>query len=133
MNLLGWAPILCLTSRTTVTSARIQDEDACYGARNLRVFSRVQKGTPGFTHKGCVIQRVSLGAASDVTVILEMRQSIRDLFSRSSSLEVIDLHRGPHSKCFNNAEEHIINNVPWIMRNIKINCCKSIPYLFSEI
>ena len=28
------------------------------------------------THKGCVMQRVSLGALSDVTVVLWMRQSI---------------------------------------------------------
>ena len=68
--------ILCLTSRTTVTSARIPDEDACHRARNLCVFSRVQKGTPGLTHKGCVLQRFSLGALSDVTVVLGMRQSI---------------------------------------------------------
>ena len=46
-------------------------------ARNLCVFSRVQKGTPGLAHKGCVLQRVSLGALSDVMVILEMRQSIQ--------------------------------------------------------
>ena len=37
--------ILCLTLRTTVTSARIPDKDACDRARNLCVFSRVQKGT----------------------------------------------------------------------------------------
>ena len=30
--------ILCLTSRTTVTSARIPVEDACYSAHNLCVF-----------------------------------------------------------------------------------------------
>ena len=35
-----------------------------------------QKGTPGFTHKVCFLQRVFLGAASDVTVVLGMRQSI---------------------------------------------------------
>ena len=62
--------ILCLTPRTTVTSARIPDKDACHRARNLNVFSRVQKGTPGLTHKGCVLQRVSLGALSDVTGVL---------------------------------------------------------------
>ena len=45
-------------------------------ARNLCVFSCVQKGTLGLTHKGCVLQRVSLGALSDVTVILGMRHSI---------------------------------------------------------
>ena len=57
---LFWS-ILCLTSRTTVTSARIPDENACHRARNLCVISRVQKGTPGLTHKGCVLQRVYLG------------------------------------------------------------------------
>ena len=61
--------ILCLTSRTTVTSVRIR-------ARNVCVFSHVQKATPGLTHKGCVLQRVSLGSLSDVTVVLGMRQSI---------------------------------------------------------
>ena len=60
---------------TTVTSARIP-EDACYRARNLCVFSRVQKGTPRLTHKGWVLQRVFLDATSDVTVVLGMRQSI---------------------------------------------------------
>ena len=69
-------PILCLTSRTTVTSARILEEDACHRVRNLCVFSLVQKGTPGLTHIGCVLQRVSLGAPSDVTVVLGVRQSI---------------------------------------------------------
>ena len=68
--------ILCLTSRTTVTSARIPEEDACHRARNLCVFSHVQKGTPGLTHKLCVLQRLSFSALSDVTVVLEMRQSI---------------------------------------------------------
>ena len=58
-------PILCLIPRTTVTSARIPDKDACHRTRNLCVVSRVQKGTPGLTHKGCVLQRVSLGALSD--------------------------------------------------------------------
>ena len=41
--------ILCLTSRTTVTSARILEEDACHRARNLCVFSHVQKATPGLS------------------------------------------------------------------------------------
>ena len=50
--------ILCLTSRTTVTSACIPVEDARHRARNLCVFSRIQKGTPGLSHKGCVSQRV---------------------------------------------------------------------------
>ena len=68
----GQGSILCLTSRTTVTSARILDEDACHRAH----ISRVQKGTPGLTHKGCVFQRISLGALSDVMVVLGMRKSI---------------------------------------------------------
>ena len=59
-----------------MTSARIPEEDACYRARNLCVFSRVQKGTPRLTHNGCVLQRVFLDASSDVTVVLGMRQSI---------------------------------------------------------
>ena len=71
--------ILCLTSRTTVTSACIPVEDACYRARNLCVFPRVQKVTPGLTHKGCVLQRVSFSAISDVTVVLGIRQSIGSL------------------------------------------------------
>ena len=68
--------ILCLKSRTTMTSVRILEEDTCHRARNLCIFSRVQKGIPGLTHKWCVLQRVSLGALRDVTVVLGMRQSI---------------------------------------------------------
>ena len=67
--------ILCLASRTTVTSARIPEEDAYHRARNLCVFSRVHKGTPELVHKGCVLQHVSLNELSDVTVVLGMRQS----------------------------------------------------------
>ena len=59
-----------------MTSARIPEEDACHSVRNLCVFSRVQKGTQGLTHKDCVLQRVSLDALSDVMVVLEVRQSI---------------------------------------------------------
>ena len=59
-----------------MTSARIPEEDACHRAHNLCVFSRVQKGTPRLTHKWCVLQRVSFGALSDVTIVLWMRQSI---------------------------------------------------------
>ena len=58
-----------------MTSVRILDEDACY--RATYIFSRVQKGTPELTHTGCVLQRVSLGALSDITVTLGMRQSIQ--------------------------------------------------------
>ena len=70
--------ILCLTSRTTVTSARIPEEDACHRARNLSVFSHVQKGTPGLTHKGCALQHLFLDGFSDVTVVLGMRQYSED-------------------------------------------------------
>ena len=54
--------ILCLTSRTTVTSARTPEDDACHRVRNLCVFSHVQKGTPGLTRKrmrlvACILER----------------------------------------------------------------------------
>ena len=52
------------------------EEDACHRARNLCVFSRVQKGTQRLTHKRCVLQHVFLDAISDVTVVLGVRQSI---------------------------------------------------------
>ena len=52
------------------------DVSAYSWGRHLYVFSRVQKGTQRLTHKGCVLQRASLGAISDVTVVLGMRQSI---------------------------------------------------------
>ena len=68
--------ILCLAWRTTVTSACITQEDACYRARHFCVSSRVKKGTPGLTHKGCVQQRVYFGVLSGVTVVLGVRQSI---------------------------------------------------------
>ena len=32
-------------------SSRIPEEDDCHRARNLCVISRIQKGTPGLTHK----------------------------------------------------------------------------------
>ena len=44
-------------------TARIPDEDPCYHARNLCVFSHAQKGTPGLTHTGYVLQCVSLGVS----------------------------------------------------------------------
>ena len=40
------------------------------------------------THKGCVLQRVSLGALSDVMVILGMRQSIVLLFVATTTKNV---------------------------------------------
>ena len=73
---LEWS-ILCLTSRTTVTSARIPEEDACPIAysRGRCLSSRVQL-VCFLTRSLCVLQRVSLGALSDITVVLGMRQSI---------------------------------------------------------
>ena len=59
-----------------MTSACIPEKDACYRARNLCVLFCILKGTPGLTHKGCVLQRVSLSALTDVTVVLGIRQSI---------------------------------------------------------
>ena len=41
----------------------------------------IKKGTPGLMHKGCVLQRVSLDALSDVTVVIGMRQSIGGILS----------------------------------------------------
>ena len=74
--LILFVSILCLTWRTTVTSVCIPEEDACHRASNFCAFLRVQKGILGLTHEGCVLQRVSLGALSDVTFVLGMRQSI---------------------------------------------------------
>ena len=67
--------ILCLTPRTTVMSARIPDIDACHRARNLCIFSSVQKEHRDWRIRD-VLQRVSLCALSDVTVVLGMRPSI---------------------------------------------------------
>ena len=53
------------------------------------VFSHVQKGTLGLTHIGCVLQRVSLGALSDVTVVLGMRQSIMLSLISSSKISLV--------------------------------------------
>ena len=72
--------IHCLSTGTTVTSARIPVADACYCSLNLCVFSHVQTGTPGLTHKGCILQRVHLGALSDVMAVLVMRQSLHPVF-----------------------------------------------------
>ena len=80
--------ILCLTSRTTVTSARIPEEDACIRTRNLCVPHAFKKEHRDLTHKGCVLQRVSLGALSDVTVVLGMRQSIETVNTSSLILTI---------------------------------------------
>ena len=70
----------CSVYASSVMSARIPDEDACYRACNLCVFSCVKKNTLGLMHKGCILQRVSLGALRDVMVVLGiMRQSIGNL------------------------------------------------------
>ena len=55
---------------------RVFQRETLVTARAICVFSRVQKGTLGLTHEECVLQRVSLDALSDVTVVLGMRQSI---------------------------------------------------------
>ena len=39
------------------------------------------------THKGCVLQRVSLDALSDVTVVLGMRQSIVDVHQEATGYQ----------------------------------------------
>ena len=46
--------------------------------RKMLVIARatLKKEHPGLTHKGCVLQLVSLGTISDITGVLEMRQSI---------------------------------------------------------
>ena len=77
-----------------MTSARITEEDACYRARNLCVFSRIQKGTLGLTHKECILQRVSFGALSDVTVVLGMRQSIAQLCQINTQQVALGYRKG---------------------------------------
>ena len=43
---------------------------------NFCVFSHAQKGILGLTHKGCIFYCLSFDKLSDITVVLEMRQSI---------------------------------------------------------
>ena len=77
---------------TTVTSARILEEDACYRALNLCVLTRSKKNT-GIDVKR---MRVSLGALSDVTVVLGMRQSIEfchDCFRDHSWVYLSKMHK----------------------------------------
>ena len=64
-----WLPTRCLSSRTTMTSTRIPEEDAYY------VFSHMfKKRIQGLTRKGCcVLQSISFGALSDVTAVLRTR------------------------------------------------------------
>ena len=66
-----------------------QQVDICHRARNLCGFSRVQKGTSGLAHKGCILQRVSLGTLSDVTVVLGMRQSIYNIYCKAEIFAVV--------------------------------------------
>ena len=69
--------ILCLTSRATMTSACIQEEDAYYCTHNnMSVFTCIQNGILGLMHKGCALQRLPFGALSDIMVGLEMRQNL---------------------------------------------------------
>ena len=67
--------ILCLSSRTTVTS----DVDACYGASNMWVFITLSKKILRLTHSGGVLQHISFGTFFDVPVVLGMKQSIHTL------------------------------------------------------
>ena len=48
---------------------------------------------PGLTHKGCVLQRISFGVLSDITVVFETVLCIRlKNFSRGDSRLIIHLH-----------------------------------------
>ena len=58
------------------TLSHFENDRLLYRARNLCVFTQVQKWIPGLRHKGCVLQRLSFDALGDVTVVLEMTQSI---------------------------------------------------------
>ena len=49
---------------------------------HMCVISRVQNRIPGLTHKWWVLQSISFGAPSDVTAVLEMRQSIQGYILR---------------------------------------------------
>ena len=59
-----------------MTSACDLEEEACY--RGVTVFSHMFNSNPWIEmkHEGCVLQRLSLDALSDVMVVLELRQSI---------------------------------------------------------
>ena len=67
------------------------DRDVSAYSRGRRLSSRAQlacfltrsKRNTGIdmTHKGCALQRVSLGALSDVTIVLGMRHSIVKTFT----------------------------------------------------
>ena len=72
---------------------------ALYRVRNLCVFSCVQKGTPGLMHKGCVLQCVSLGVASDVMVILGLKQSIVTLTAGMFNVKIAS-HETRHQMKF---------------------------------
>ena len=68
--------ILCLTSRTTVTSARILEEDVLlFLIHATCVFSHTFKKEDR-NKKGYALQDASVDTLSDVTVVLGMRQSI---------------------------------------------------------
>ena len=123
--------ILCLTSRTTVTSAFENDRDVstwykitrCLSCAWLLCFSRVQKGLPGLTHKWCVLQRLSYDALSDVTVILEMRQSIEN-FSPSVRVCTVPPLNEKDFIC----NKRMLCGTQWIYRDITAHMC-SLHYL----
>ena len=78
-------------------------------------------------HKGCVLQRVSLGALSDATVVLWMRQSIDNVVLRRAQTKIILWNSWiyyNHYLCFHNPKMVNIsvsgNNIPlcnWWNRN----------------
>ena len=59
-----------------MTSARIPGGRRSSSRAQVVCFLTRSKGTPGLTHRGCVLQRVFLDAHSDVTFVLGMRQSM---------------------------------------------------------
>ena len=70
---------------------------SCLLSRMQFLFKRVLKGTPWLMNKGCVLQSVSLGALSDVTVVLRLRQS---LIQSPKILVILNLSSCTGSKVF---------------------------------
>ena len=75
------------TSRIYTLSLLENDHDVSAYSRgrcllshaNMVVFSHIHKRIPELKHNnGYILQRISFGALSNVTVVLQMRQSIRD-------------------------------------------------------
>ena len=68
---------------------QISEEDAYYRAQLVYLLTR-SKRSPGLTHKGCVLQRVSLGALNNLKVVRGMRQSIGKFNQTSLCLHLAD-------------------------------------------